>query len=84
MNLDHGEPVSFIYQMLSVLILQIGFGIAYFQINSETPRELSLELWTTTDNTLHTVVVLYREQSMVSFPTLELSGLHPITQGQEG
>jgi len=57
--------------MVSVLLVRFGYGLALLQINSETPRDFSLELRTRSADTIHIVTVLYREQSVERYPTLD-------------
>ena len=59
----------FLFQMIFILIFRVGFDFTYLQINSKTLREFSLKLQTRSDNTVHMVVFLYKEQSIVSYPS---------------
>jgi len=68
---ENDVPVAFLFQMISVLLLRFAYGLTLLRINSETLREFSFKLRTRSDNTVYTVTVLYQEQSVVRYPTLD-------------
>jgi len=74
---ENDVPVAFLFQMVSVLLVRFGYGLALLRINSETPRDFSLELRTRSADTVHIVTVLYREQSVERYPTLDPSPPSP-------
>jgi len=75
---EHDIPVTFLFQIMLVLCLCLcfGFGFTILWIYFKTLREFSLEMPTTSDNTVHTVTVLY-QSSIIQY--LILYHLHQTT-----